>query len=45
MDGDIYTPHITGILEPTLNDLLQKNHIFGGTCMYRTSWHNKGAME
>lgn len=41
MDGDIYTPHKMGILEPTFNDLMQKNHIFGGTCMYRTSWHKR----
>lgn len=41
MDDSIYTPHIPAKLYPTLKDMLKKNHILGGTGMYRTEWHEK----
>ena len=41
MDDEIYTQDIPEITIATFEDLLQKNHIFGGTGMYRTIWHDK----
>ena len=45
-NGMTFRKSLTRIVKPQITDisfsrLLKKNHIFGGTCMYRTEWRDR----
>jgi glycosyltransferase involved in cell wall biosynthesis len=45
-NGMTFRKSLTRIIKPQITDisfsrLLKKNHIFGGTCMYRTEWRDR----